>query len=209
MCVLFVSVRFSSVQLGQLTCSVFGWYDTTSSAQTEERGIIKNRLQNTKLKNCTEEEMFRKQERNYMQHWVTSPTVTNLWFGGSHVPQPGSLSAPTQASPLVRAFMLLAHVIDWSTWTTPTSQHLLRRTAYNKTGLLWACVKHGLTNLIYSHSKPVLETGPQDPVLYFEPLSYSQNSPTYKWDASFASPLVQEQSGNKNTSQYVNGITVF
>lgn len=58
-----------------------------------KQGIMKDQLQNNRLKSYTEEERFLIQERHRLQYWPVSPIASNRCFGGSGGLQSVSLTA--------------------------------------------------------------------------------------------------------------------
>lgn len=60
-----------------------------------------------------EKERFWKQKHSWLRYWPVSPTVSNSRFEASRGPQPGSLTEPTEASPIVEVSIFGWHVIEW------------------------------------------------------------------------------------------------
>lgn len=140
--------RLSSCNLA-LMCSILV---AISLTQKKELGIVKDGLQNDKLKNYMREERFRMQEVRCPRDRVISPIVSHHRLGRSL--GPASLTAFTRPSPLVKFFLLFFHL------DSSFNHFLPRKIAYNEAGSLWACAKPVPTTLTYSDSVAVPEIEP-------------------------------------------------
>lgn len=90
------------------------------------------------------------QERHWLHHSLISPTVSPS-FGGSCGSQPGSPTAPTRPSLVVKSFTSFS--MSSNTHLNRTiNQYLHQRTVYNEAIVQWMGIKHVLITIIHSDS---------------------------------------------------------
>lgn len=139
------------------TCCSCGCYLTASFAQAEkEREIMKDRVQNNKLKNRA------KRRRVSNARTLLTAALSHInqpLLRGSCGSQPGDVAAPTRAILMNKAFILFTQVIDWPSWNILEEQRATRL-------VLWAWAQRAPINLTFSVSVPILQDEPWDPATY-------------------------------------------
>lgn len=79
---------------------------------------MKDLLQHNKLKNYTEGERFRRQERWWLRHSIIPSIIANHFFGESRGLQPSRPTAPTRAfARCIMVFLLRIDELYFTTWT--------------------------------------------------------------------------------------------